>query len=258
MKVSTVIRAAGLACFAAATLAATGCTNDQTLTNSSTFNGTFYQIDREPRPLVEELYTVWGQHDYIARSSPASDAGTLSKQVLLFMTGSLAHRSTAISTYVQNLFSLAPPQPPAQFPTMANVLVADVSQPGPAHYLGIETGGHINYDGSYNPTPSTSQFGGRALTDDVMAITLELTFGSLVPEISGIPDDGQEQDGRNGRPNLANDNVTSSDKHFQLGAPYLPLAFPYLGPPVATPTSTPSPSAARFRSAPKGTRAAGP
>jgi len=259
MKVASVLRTTGLACCAAIALASTACTNDQTLTNSQTFNGTFYQIDRESRPLVVELYTPWGDHDYIARSSPASDAGTLSKDILAFMTGPIAHRSPAISTYIQNLFALAAPMPPAQFPVMSNVLVADVSQMGPAHYLGIETGGHINGDGSYNPTPSTTQFGGRALTDNVMAITLELTFGSLVPEVTGIPDDGQEQDGRNGRPNLANDNVTSSDKHYQIGAPYLPLAFPYLGPPVATPTSTPSPAARlRSRTAPKGTGAAGP
>jgi hypothetical protein len=65
-----------------------------------------------------------------------------------------------------------------------------------------------------------------------MAITLGLTFGSLVPEVTGIPDDGREQDGRNGRPNLANDFVGPSGKHFQIGPPYEPLAFPYLGNPI--------------------------
>ncbi len=217
---------------ALAALVIVGCTNDQQLISGSTFNGTFHQIDREGRPLVEELYTLWGVHDQIARSSPAADSGALSTGILQFMTGSLANRSQPISTYIQSLFALSAPLPPAQFPVVSNVLVADVAQTGPAHYLGVESNGQITGTGGFQPSPGAAQFGGRALTDDVMAITLGLTFGSLVPEVTGIPDDGREQDGRDGRPNLANDFVGPSDKHFQIGPPYQPLAFPYLGSPL--------------------------
>jgi hypothetical protein len=226
-KIKTV--ALGSLCGALLAVIAVGCTNDQQLISGSTFNGTFFQIDREGRALVEELYTPWGDHNAIARSAPSADAGTLSHDIFAFMTSSLPNRSPAIATYVQSLFALAAPLPPAQFAVMSNVLVVDVAQPGPAHYLGIETSGQITGTGGFTPSTGTAQFGGRALTDDVMAITLGLTFGSLVPEVSGIPDDGREQDGRNGRPNLANDFVGPSDKHFQIGPPYEPLAFPYLG-----------------------------
>ncbi len=228
-KLKTIVL--GSACGAMLAVIAVGCTNDQQLISGSTTNGTFFQIDREGRPLVEELYTLWGAHDAIARSQPSADSGALSQGILAFMTGSLANRSPAISSYIQSLFALAAPMPPAQFPVSSNVLVADVSQSGPAHYLGIETSGQITGTGAFTPSTGVAQFGGRALTDDVMAITLGLTFGSLVPEVTGIPDDGREQDGRNGRPNLANDFVGPSDKHFQIGPPYEPLAFPYLGNP---------------------------
>jgi uncharacterized protein DUF4331 len=220
---------------AALLVAATaGCTNDKTLTGGgTTFNGTFHQIARVGRPLVIELYAPWADHDTILRSPPSSDPGQLSNDTSAFMT-SFAKRSLAISTFVAALFARGTQQPPATFQTVSNVLVFDLSQTGPATYLGVESGGRITSTGGVNPSPTPS-FGGRALTDDVMAITLQLTFGSLVPAITTIPDDGAELDGRNGRPNLANDNVTflTAPKHFHLGGPppFTALQFPYLGDP---------------------------
>jgi hypothetical protein len=225
----TTIRRTLLALCALLALAQTSCTNDKQLTGQTGFNGNFIQIARQGRPIVIELYAPWGDHDSILRGSPASDPGLFAKDVVNFMT-TFAKRSTAISTYVQGLFAQNAPQPPATFPTETNVLVADLSQTGPATYLGVESGGRITSTGGVNPSPTTS-FGGRALPDDVMAITLQLTFGSLVPQITSIPDDGNELDGRGGRPNLANDNVAPTDKHYHLGPPYAALQFPYLGDP---------------------------
>jgi hypothetical protein len=212
-------------------LAQTSCTNDANLLGKTTFNGNFLQIARQGRPIVIELYTPWADHDGILRSSPGADAGQLAADIGNFTT-TFATRSAAISSYVENLFARSAPQPPATFPTAANVIVADLSQSTPATYLGVESGGKITSTGGINPNPTPS-FGGRALTDDVMAITLQLTFGALVPQISGIPDDGKELDGRNGRPNLSNDFVTpmTAPKHYHLGPPYSTLQFPYLGDP---------------------------
>jgi hypothetical protein len=227
------LRPATLALAALLATATTACTNDKTLTGGTGVNGTFHQIARVGRPIVIELYAPWSDHDNILRSSPSSDPGLLSNDVNAFMT-SFAKRSPAISTFVAALLARGTQQPPATFQTVSNVLVFDLSQTGPATYLGVESGGRITSTGGVNPSPTPS-FGGRALTDDIMAITLQLTFGSLVPAITTIPDDGAELDGRNGRPNLANDNVTflTAPKHFHLGGapPFTALQFPYLGDP---------------------------
>ena len=106
------------------------------------------------------------------------------------MTGT-AGRSAATATYAQGLLT-------------PDVLVADTSQVAvPASYLGVETNGKI--------VASTGQFGtgglfgGRGLTDDVIAANLGLAFGNTAAQLGGAPDDGDEQDGRSGRPTLSND-----------------------------------------------------
>jgi hypothetical protein len=215
-------------------VSALGCTNDKALTGQSVATGTFLQIARMGRPLVVELFTPWADHDFILRSGPQADlcAGKLCADIGSFVSTSPAGRSAAITTFVQNVFADPAAVPPSTFPTESNVLVADISQNN-ASFLGVELGDRVTASGQVNPSP-TASFGGRGLPDDVAAIELGLTFGNLVPAIdSSIPDDGNEKDGRNGTPNLANDNVTSltqpNPKHYQIGFPYAPLAFPYLG-----------------------------
>lgn len=231
---------------AALLFVAAGCTNDKTLLGTSP-TGTFHQIDRMGRPLVVELYSPWAHHDEILRSSPGADGNTLFDDVGTFTSG-FAGRSPAIAQFVQDLFAgeaqcalasdaRCSPVGPAAFPTAANVLVADLGQNGPATFLGVETGNKITAAGTINPSRNPApSFGGRGPSDDVAAIILGLTFGSLVPAIdTKIPDDGKEMDGRDGRPNLANDNVTAASipfaHTFQTGAPYQPANFPYLGNP---------------------------
>ena len=71
-----------------------------------------------------------------------------------------------------------------------NEMIADLSQSASkAAYLGVETGGLTG-----------STFGGRALSDDVIAISLGAIFGST-PAALGFPDDMKES------PCLATDNV---------------------------------------------------
>ena len=82
---------------------------------------------------------------------------------------------------------------------------ADLSQSATtAAYLGVETGGVTG-----------SKFGGRALTDDVVDISLGIVFGNTVSALGLAPDDGKEI------PTLTSDNVDASGKHFKSTFPYL-------------------------------------
>ena len=80
----------------------------------------------------------------------------------------VAGRSPAISTVVGAVL----------YP---NEMAFDVSQPGAAAYLGVETGGATG-----------SKFGGRGLTDDVITTSLGVVFGNTVPALGLTPDDGKE------------------------------------------------------------------
>ena len=63
-------------------------------------------------------------------------------------------------------------------------------------------------------------------------IDLGLAFGNLAPLYGGVPDDGKEQNGTNGKPNLASDGVTSAGRQYQIGPPFAAPNFPYLEPPL--------------------------
>jgi hypothetical protein len=60
-------------------------------------------------------------------------------------------------------------------------LAADLSQPGPAAYLGVETGGATG-----------SKFGGRSLTNDGIDRALGAVFGNTIPALGLAPDDHNE------------------------------------------------------------------
>jgi len=85
-----------------------------------------------------------------------------------------------------------------------DVLKADLSKQGNATYLGVETGGATG-----------GLFGGRALTDDVVDLSLGVVFGTTISDLGLAPADG------NDIPTLTSDNVTSSGKHFKTVFPYL-------------------------------------
>ncbi len=183
----------------------------------------FSQVDRLNRPAVNEVFASFARHDPNNRDTPVDDPNpaNLKGDILNFMT-TVAGRSTAISTVVASVLT-------------PDVQIADLSVPGQScigtapgtcsNYLGVETGGKAS--------PQGSTFGGRALTDDIVDVSLSVIFGKTIPALGLAPDDNNEQDGRadpsfpsGHRPNLTTDNVSylTAPKHFTP-------AFPYLGTP---------------------------
>ena len=88
-----------------------------------------------------------------------------------------------------------------------DVMKVDLSQSGPAAYLGVETGGFTG-----------GRFGGRKLSDDVVDIDLGAIFGNVIPALGLAPDDGREL------PQFTSDNVSFQGNQLNV--------FPYLAPPA--------------------------
>jgi hypothetical protein len=223
MKLSRLLGVAAIAVLAA-------CTNDPALkSNNLGVPSNFYQLELNGKSFVINLFTPWADHPIINQSPPVN-GGTLGTDIGTFMTAT-AGRSTAIATQTTNLLLSS---------NVANggVLVADLSQTGNASFLGVETGGKLNWDGTVCATPPCTPvynsatgvytgggnvFGGRAPQEDLGAQLLGIAYGPTIPEIfTSIPDDGKEQTGANGTPILSNDNVP-----FGQG-PGIESSFPYL------------------------------
>ena len=155
----------------------------------------YAQKDRLARPVVNEvLATVaYDRHKINDEAAPSEDAEELRYDILNFMTFP-AHRSAAIRETVAAVL-------------VPDVIRCDLNEAGPAAYLGVETGGATG-----------SKFGGRALTDDVVDLSLGVLFGNTIPALGLTADDHREI------PSLTSDNVDASGKHF------LP-SFPFLGRP---------------------------
>lgn len=164
----------------------------------------YTQFDRLARPAVNEVFATVAnnRHQVNDQDNPADDHNQLANDIQHFMTHT-AGRSTAITNVVTTVL-------------VPDVMKADLSQSGPAAYLGVETGGATG-----------GKFGGRKLTDDVVDISLGVIFGNTIPTLGLAPDDGAEI------PGLTTDNVGPGDKHYQDGSTtqFSPAQFPYLGPP---------------------------
>ena len=126
----------------------------------------YKQIELLSRPAVKELFEVFADHARTNVAQPYNDP-TIANSIAYFMKN-VAGRSPAISTVVGAVL----------YP---NEMAFDVSQPGAAAYLGVETGGATG-----------SKFGGRGLTDDVITTSLGVVFGNTVPALGLTPDDGKE------------------------------------------------------------------
>ncbi|MBD5654370.1 MAG: DUF4331 family protein, partial [Candidatus Eremiobacteraeota bacterium] len=152
---------------------------------------TYKQIELLSRPAVKELFEVFAHHEFTNHNEPYADP-QIKTAISYFMTN-VAGRSAAITNVVGSVL----------YP---NELAADLSQAGPAAYLGVETGGATG-----------SKFGGRGLTDDVIDTSLGVVFGSTIPSLGLASDDGKENDC------LANEHVTSSQggKQTQSTFPYV-------------------------------------
>ncbi len=163
-------------------------------------NYNYAQQDRLARPAVNEaLATVTAnRHETNNKDNPTDDAGQLKTDILGFMNFP-AGRSMAIANALASVL-------------VPDVMQADLTQGGPAAYLGVETGGATG-----------GKFGGRALTDDVIDADLSAIFGSTIPALKLAPDDGKELDGRNGGPVFTTDYTGPTDAYLRV--------FPYLGEP---------------------------
>jgi hypothetical protein len=149
---------------------------------------TYAQKELLSRPAVKELFEEFDHHASTNVNEPYADPH-IAFAISYFMQH-VAGRSTAIDNVVSAVL----------YP---NELAFDVSQPGPAAYLGVETGGATG-----------SKFGGRALTDDVITTSLGVVFGNTIPALGLAPDDGKENDC------LTNEHVSSGQGGAQTQASF--------------------------------------
>ena len=168
---------------------------DAVADNGDDARRTYGQLELLSRPAVKELFETFADHAKTNVSEPYNDS-TIQASIASFMTG-VAGRSAAISNVVTSVL----------YP---NELAADLSQPGAAAYLGVETGGATG-----------GKFGGRALTDDVIDASLGVVFGNTVPSLGLAKDDGKENTC------LTNEHVASGQGGVQTQATYPYLAQPH-------------------------------
>jgi hypothetical protein len=147
----------------------------------------YKQIELLSRPAVKEVFELFEDHNKTNRAEPYADP-VLQGQIKSF---TLMFRS---KTNAETLQAVLYP----------NVLKADLSQDvTTASYLGYETGGATG-----------SKWGGRALDDDVVDISLGAIFGNTLSALGLIPDDKKEA------PCLSLDNV-AYDKSNTKTFPYI-------------------------------------
>jgi hypothetical protein len=151
----------------------------------------YKQIELLSRPAVKEAFEMFEDHNTTNRSEPYADP-VLKSQIKSFAH---AFRST---TWADTLQAVLYP----------NVMKVDLSQSTTkAAYLGYETGGATG-----------SKFGGRALDDDIIDISLGAIFGNTLSALGLIPDDHKEA------PCLTTDNVAYDKSNTQT--------FPYIQAPL--------------------------
>ena len=135
--------------------------------------GTYVQIELLARPAVKEAFELFEDHNKTNRVEPYKDP-TLKGQIASFTQN---FRSSAIAGALQGVL----------YP---NEMKIDLSQnTTTAAYLGVESGGATG-----------SKFGGRALSDDIIDLSLGAIFGNTLVYL-GVPDDNKEL------PCLTTDNV---------------------------------------------------
>ena len=161
--------------------------------NTGINNGqTFAQTDRLARPVVNEVFATFANNRHLINDTdnPTDDKNQLAFDIQSFMTGT-AGRSQATTDAVKSVL-------------VPDVMIVDLSQSGPAAYLGSETGGVTG-----------GKFGGRKLTDDVVDTSLGVIFGNTISALGLAPDDKKEI------PTLTSDNVGPEAKNYSGTFPYL-------------------------------------
>lgn len=167
----------------------------QRVASSSTIGEVFIQQDRLARPAINEvLATVsFDRHRINNRIAPTDDPNQVARDIRGFYKFP-AGRSDAIADAAVSVL-------------VPDVMKVDLSQPGPASYLGVETGGFTG-----------GKFGGRKLSDDVVDIDLGAVFGNTIPALGLAPNDGKAL------PQFTSDNVGPQNNELPT--------FPYLAPPA--------------------------
>jgi uncharacterized protein DUF4331 len=173
--------------------------NDHFLPATMPAPAQYQQIERLARPAIKELFQQFANHDGTNKTPPWQtplSGQTLFQEIGSFTT-TVGGRSAANAATLQAIL-------------IPDEIAADLSQSGNAAYLGVETGGATG-----------GKFGGRALTDDVIDISLGAVFGNTLSALKLIPDDGKET------PCLTTDNVPAQAAKDNITA----TTFPYVGAP---------------------------
>ena len=175
---------------------------------------TYTQIERLARPAVKEATENYANHDATNRSTITND-DVLARSIHTYTTV-VAHRSSRIADALTKLL-------------IPDAIEADLSAPGPARYLAVETNGKSGLPVAVVrlvPVPLIygvkralgdpyRQFGGRDLGSPVVDLSLGAIYGSLLPKLGLAPDDGNET------PCLTSDHTTPAAKHFLASFPFI-------------------------------------
>lgn len=185
-----------------------------TFIGKDTDGGTTYtQVERLGRPAVKEATENFADHDATNRSLITND--TLLAQSIRTFELKAAHRSDAVAEAAVKVL-------------IPDAIEADLSAPGPARYLAVETNGKsglpvavvravpppLIYGIKRSLGDPYRQFGGRDLRSPVIDLSLGALFGSLIPKLGLAPDDHQETSC------LTSDYTTPAAKHYQNDFPY--------------------------------------
>lgn len=163
-----------------------------TTTSRAMGGGTYQQVDRLSRPVINEVFATVAnnRHKVNDEDGPSNDINELKNDMESFLTFP-ANRSPEIRNVIESVI-------------IPDVLKVDLGKSGPAAYLGVETAGATG-----------GKFGGRKLSDDVVDTSLGIVFGATIPTLGLAADDHNEI------PALTTDNVDASGKHFKSTFPYL-------------------------------------
>jgi hypothetical protein len=157
----------------------------------------YVQIELLSRPAVKEVFEKFVDHQVTNATEPYNDP-TLQGEIQALEDALRPPNTNVGSDYGKALASVLYP----------NVYIVDLSQTGPASYLGVETGGATG-----------GKFGGRAVTDDVVDISLGALFGNTLAKLGVQPEDNEENNC------LTTDNVSIASSQKPTSS------FPYLHPP---------------------------
>jgi hypothetical protein len=175
--------------------------NSTSSSNQPVMHTSYIQFERFGRPAVKELFETYVNHQVTNGVQPYNDP-TLQGSIVAFTNTFRA------STYGAALGGAAGGTAGVLYP---DELAFDLSQTTPASYLGIETGGATS--------PTGSKFGGRALSDDIIDISLGAVFGNTLLALGVVADDGKEN------------NCLSSENVAQSSSQAPTTTFPYLASP---------------------------